>query len=180
MAAEQQQAQPKRRRVWLRRAGGAVLLLLAILIAFHRPIFFHGTRYFIIRAAKQQKLALDYKMSGSIFTTLTVTDLHAKPTEPGPVERLEIRTLNLRYTLWGLIRKGLPGLLKEIDLRDADVIVNPAQSVPPKPNAPEQQVKFPALFPERLNIAGLNLTVRQADGDFEMTGVYLSLEPTTD
>src|SRR5437588_9508096 len=113
MAANSKQPQRKGR-PRLRRAFSVAGILLAILIAFHRPIFFHGTRYFIIRAAKQQKLALDYKMSGSIFTTLTVTDLHAKPTEPGPVERLEIRTLNLRYTLWGLIRKGLPGLLREI------------------------------------------------------------------
>lgn len=80
-----------------------------------------------MRLAKAQQLELEYEMGGTIFTTLTVRNLRAKPTEPGPIERLEIRSLKLRYSLTGLLRRGLPGLLKDVDLRDAFVIIAPAK-----------------------------------------------------
>src|SRR4029453_1041002 len=108
MNATEKMAKPRWRR-WLERIGLGLLALVVLLAIFHRPLFFEGTRYFIVRAAEQQHLDLTYEMSGSIFTTLSVSTLLGIPTEPGPVQRLEIGTLNLRYSLIGLIRHGLPG-----------------------------------------------------------------------
>ena len=84
---------PTRRGRWLRRIGLALLVLFVLLAVFHRPLFFEGTRYFIVRAAKQQHLDLSYDASGSIFTTLTISNLRGIPTEQGPIQRLEIGTL---------------------------------------------------------------------------------------
>ena len=82
---------PKRRRGrWLRRIGLILLVLFVLLGVFHRPLFFEGTRYFIVRAAEQQHLDLSYNASGSIFTTLTISNLRGIPTEQGPIQRLEI------------------------------------------------------------------------------------------
>jgi len=50
-------AKPRPRR-WLRRIGLGLLTLVASLAIFHRPLFFEGTRYFIVRAVKQQHLDL--------------------------------------------------------------------------------------------------------------------------
>ena len=103
MSATEETARPRWRR-WLKRIGLGLLALVVLLAIFHRPLFFEGTRYFIVRVAQQQHLDLTYEVSGSIFTTLSISNLRGIPTEPGPVQRLEIGTLNLRYSLIGLIR----------------------------------------------------------------------------
>lgn len=168
----------KRKGHWLRRIGWTLATLILLLALFHRPLVFRGTKYLLVRLAKEQKLDLSYDISGSIFTTLTVVNLHAKPTEPGPVERLEVGTLNLRYSLVGLIRKGLPGLLKDLDLRDAYVVVDPAKSVPREKAVKEQKgAKFPALFPERVNLQNINFISRSPTGDTELAGLYFNLDP---
>jgi hypothetical protein len=168
-------AKPRRR--WLKRLGLSVLALVVILAIFHRPLFFEGTRYFIVRAAKQQHLDLSYDISGSIFTTLSISNLRAIPTEPGPIERLEIGTLNLRYSLIGLIRRGLPGLLELVDLRNAYIEITPAEPLPAEKEKEPQQLKFPALFPRVLNIENFNFLVRGPKGNTEIAGLFLSLLP---
>lgn len=156
----------------------SLLGLLVLLGLFHRPLIFRGTKYFVVRLAKEQKLDLDYTIGGSIFTTLTISNLRGKPTDPGPIERLEIGTLNLRYSIPGAIRNGLSGLLKDVDLRDVFVVVDPAKSVPrEKKTADQKGAKFPALFPERLNLANINFTSRSAGGDTELKGFYFNLDP---
>ena len=102
MSANDTPEKPRKPRRWLKRLGLGLLGAVVLLAIFHRPLFFEGTRYFIVRAAKQQNLDLSYEISGSIFTTLSISNLRANPAEPGPVERLEIGTLNLRYSLIGL------------------------------------------------------------------------------
>jgi autotransporter translocation and assembly factor TamB len=168
---------PKRRGRWLRWIGLALLVLLVLLGIFHRPIFFEGTRYFIVRAAKQQHLDLSYDASGSIFTTLTISNLRGIPTEQGPIQRLEIGTLNLRYSLIGLIREGLPGLLKLVDVRNAYIEVTPAQPLPPEKERQPQQFKFPALFPDILNLENINFITHGPTGNTELSGLFLSLLP---
>ena len=168
---------PKRRGRWLRWIGLALLLLLVLLALFHRPIFFEGTRYFIVRAAKQQHLDLSYDASGSIFTTLTISNLRGTPTEQGPIQRLEIGTLNLRYSLIGLIREGFPGLLKLVDIRDAYIEITPAEPLPADKERQPQQFKFPALFPDILNLENINFIAHGPNGNTELSGLFLSLLP---
>jgi hypothetical protein len=130
MNATSDVAKPRRR--WPKRIGIGLLALVALLATFHRPLFFEGTRYFIVRAAKQQHLDLSYDISGSIFTTLTVSNLRGVPTEQGPIQRLEIGTLHLQYSLIGWLRHGLPGLLKLIDGRNVHVEITPGEPLPPE------------------------------------------------
>ena len=131
---------------------------------FHRPLFFEGTRYFIVRAAEQQHLDLSYDASGSILTTLTISNLRGIPTEQGPIQRLEIETLNLRYSLIGLIRHGLPGFLKLVDIRNAYIEITPAEPLPPEKERKPQQFKFPALFPDTLNLENINFIAHGPTG----------------
>ena len=154
-----------------------MLVLLVLLGIFHRPLFFEGTRYFIVRAAKQQHLDLSYDASGSIFTTLTISNLRGIPTEQGPIQRLEIGTLNLRYSLIGLIREGLPGLLKLVDIRNAYIEITPAEPLPPEKERQPQQFKFPALFPDILNLENINFIAHGPTGNTELSGLFLSLLP---
>ncbi len=176
MSATGNASKPRRRR-WLRRIGLGLLALVVLLAIFHRPLFFEGTRYFIVRAAQQQHLDLSYEMSGSIFTTLSVSNLRGIPTEPGPVQRLEIGTLNLRYSLIGLMRHGLPGFLKLADARNVYVEVTPGEPLPPEKERKPQQFKFPALFPDLLNIENVNFIAHGPNGNTELAGLSFSLLP---
>ncbi len=174
---EKQAPPPRKRRKWLRRVLWTFLGLILLLALFHRPIIFEGTRYFVVRAAKQQKLDLTYEMRGSIFTTLSVINLKAVPTEPGPIQRLELGTLNLRYSLIDLVRDGLPAFLKEVDVRDVFVELTPGEPLPPEKEEKPQSFKFPALFPELLNLANVNLIVHAPTGDTVVEGFFFSLLP---
>lgn len=173
----QLQKPPIRKRRWLKRVGIGFLALFVLLALFHRPLFFEGTRYFILRAAKQQNLNLDYEMSGSIFTTLTIENLKAKPTEQGPIQRLEVGTLNIQYSLVDLIRKGLPAFLKLLEVRDVYVELTPGEPLPPDKEEKPQQFKFPALFPDTLNLENVNVFIRAPTGNTEVAGAFFSLLP---
>lgn len=154
-----------------------LLGLILLLGIFHRPIIFEGTRYFVVRAAKQQNLDLSYDISGSIFTTLSVINLKAVPTEQGPIQRLEVGLLNLRYSLVDLIREGLPAFLKEVDLRNVYVELTPGEPLPPEKEEKPQAFKFPAIFPKLLNIENVNLVVHASTGDTVLEGFSFSLLP---
>ena len=172
-------AKPKsggRRRVW--RGARTLLSLLVLLAVFHRPIIFRAAKYFAVRMAREQKLEIGFVMGGSIFTTLTVTNLRARLTEPGPVEGLEIGTLKLRYSLVGFMRKGLPGLLKDVDLREVSVVIDPAKAMAREnPMKDQKGGKFPDLFPERLNVENVNFISRSQQRDTELSGLYFNFAP---
>ncbi len=150
------------------------MLLLAVL---HRPIFFAGTRYLLNRVAQQQQLDLSYEIRGSIFTTLSVVDLRATPTESGPIQRLDIGTLNLTYSLWNLIRDGFPAFLKEVDIRNVFIELTPEIPPPAARGKKPQSFKFPALFPELLNLENFNLLIHSPQGDTTLEGFFFSLLP---
>ena len=160
-----------------KRAALVLLGLFTLLAIFRRPLLFRLTRYFIARAAEQQNLSLNYEMSGSIFTNLRITKLTATPKESGPVEQLEIGSLRLSYSLWGLMRKGLPGFLKSAALADAMSVIDPSKSLPPAKKRKKQSIKFPALLPEKLSIENLNFASRQTGADLVIKGFNLLLDP---
>lgn len=174
---EQSTKEPPTRRKWLRRFGIGFLCVVVLLAMFHRPIFFAGTRYFVLRAAKQQNLELSYEIRGSIFTTLSVLNLRATPIESGPIQRLEIGTLNLSYSLWDLVRDGLPAFLKEVDIHDVFIELTPEEPLPAEKDKEPQAFKFPALFPSMLNMVNVNLVIHAPQGDTILEGFSFSLLP---
>lgn len=166
-----------RLRLWLRWLAAAFLTLILLLVVFHRPLVFEGTRYFIVRAAEQQHLDLRYEIDGSIFTTLEIKDLRAVPTEQGPIQRLEIGALRLRYSLVDLVRSGMPAFLELVEVQDVFVEITPEEPLPPDKEKKPQQFKFPALFPEILRIVNVNVLVHAKDGDTVLEGLHFSLLP---
>lgn len=174
-----QKVNPKRPRVrrWLRRLGAGLLFCVLVLAVFHRPIVFEGTRYFVVRAAQQQNLDLSYDIGGSIFTTLEILNLRALPTEEGPVQRLEVGAIRLRYSLVDLVREGLPAFLQLVDVRDVFVEITPEEPLPADKEKEPQQSKFPALFPETLRLENIHVLVRGTEGDTVVEGLHFSLLP---
>ena len=68
------------RRGWFRRVFRWGLLLLAVAVVFHRPL----VRFIAIQIAARQHLALDFHLSGTVFTNLNVTGIHVAPNGTGP------------------------------------------------------------------------------------------------
>lgn len=168
---------PPPRKKWLRRFKIGFLSVVLLLALFHRPIFFAGTRYFVLQAAKEQNLDLTYEMRGSIFTNLSVVNLRATPTKSGPIQRLEIGTLNLSYSLWDLVRDGLPAFLQQVDLRDVFIELTPEKPRPAAKETAPQAFKFPVLFPSLLNLVNVNLVIHGPEGDTVLEGLSFSLLP---
>ncbi len=176
MSGEKSQS-PPRWKVWLKRIGLGLLVLVLVIVTFHRPLFFEGIRYFVLRAAKQQNLEIDYTMNGSIFTTLSVTNLKATPVEPGPIQRMEIGSLHLRYSLWDLLRGGLPAFLEELHFRDVYIEMEPGEPLPPEKEEELQAFKFPALIPDVLALDNVNFVLRAPTGNTVLEGLTFTLSP---
>lgn len=166
-----------RGRRWLRGPGLGVHVLLVLLAAFHRPLIFELTRYFIIRIAKLQNLEVEYGMGGSIIATLRVENFRARPTEAGPIQRIDIGMINLRYSLWGSLRGGPPALLKLVEVRDVLVELAADESLQRGKSESPQTVEFPALFPETLRLENITFISRGSGGDTEVRGLTMTLLP---
>ncbi len=157
--------------------GIGVLVAILLLVVFHRPLVFEGTRYFVVRTAQQQHLAIDYEIDGTIFSSLSVKNLRARPTEPGPVQRLEIGSLVLEYSLWDALRDGLPALLRVVAVRDVFVELTPAAPLPPEKTKAPQAFKFPAVFPALLELENINVLVHGPQGATRIEALDFSLYP---
>ncbi len=164
------------RRRWRKRLGLGFLGLV-LLAVFHRPLIFELTRYFIARVAKQQNLEVDYEMAGSIFTTLRVENFRARPTEGGPVQRIDIGLIHLRYNLWGFLWTGPPALLRLVEVRDVLVELAADESLPPEKTEGSRTLRVPAFFPETLRLENINFISRGSGGDTEVRGLSMTLLP---
>ncbi len=173
----------------LRRLRWPILTLLALvatLFAFHRPLVFELTRRLLVRTAADQQLRLTYELGGSIFTTLRVTNVVADPDPDSPIRKLTIGEIGLQYSLLGWVKDGYPGLLKSIRLTNFDLEIDQSKFTPrpqkrrnPKTSNPQnlETLKFPLLFPERVEITNFSFISRSANGDFTFTGFTLLLLP---
>ena len=163
---------------------GVALLLVAI---FHRPLFDHGVRFLAIRIAAHEHLNLDLRLSGTIFTNLTVTGIHVSPTgaAPTPVRRIEIDRLHLDYSIWSLLRHGIGELLRSYEIVNASLELDAL----PSKSAPEREEKHeiadtlnnilgqPAFYADRVRIQNFNITVRSESNVTVIKNFNLTLDP---
>ena len=151
----------KRPRPWRRRIIRALLVLLALVLLFHRPIIFRIGRHFVDHYAAIGHLRVDCTFEGSIFTSLALRNLHVSPTGPSIVESIDIDYVRTEYSLWDWMRRGPTELLKDVELRNARVVLDPAKSsVTPRIPDPDERLKIFPIFPERLRISDANVFVR--------------------
>src|SRR5215467_6032624 len=138
---------------------------VGLLIIFHRPVLLAIFREVALRYARRENLKMDFRLEGNPFTYLTIRNLHAIPTGPSPIESIEIDSLNVDYSLFGLVRHGTSHLLQDIDLRGAQVVLNPAMAPPPR-SRPKKKPTLPDNFPERIRLADATLIIREKPNDF--------------
>jgi TamB, inner membrane protein subunit of TAM complex len=173
--AEENQAQVTRHGLW-RRVLVGLAVCVALLIIFHRPILLAIGRQIALRYAAGQNLKIDFRLEGNPFSQLTVRNLRALPTGASAIESIDIDSLNVDYSLLGLARHGLSHFLQAVELRSAQVVLNPARAPPPKPR-PKQKLKLPSVFPERIRLGDTTLVIRDKPNDFVIEHVDLDLNP---
>src|SRR5262249_19772560 len=113
---------------------------------------------------------------GNPFSYLTIRDLHAVPTGPSAIESVDIDSLYVDYSLFGLMRHGVSHLLQDVQLRGAQVVLYPARAPLPKPR-PKQKPALPDAFPERIRLTDTTLIIRERPNDFVIEHADLDLNP---
>jgi hypothetical protein len=147
-----------------------------LLLIFHRPILLATIRHFAIRYATKEKLKLEFRLEGNPFSYLTVRNLHAVPTGPSAIESVGVDSLYVDYSLFGFARHGVSHLLQNVEVRGAQVVLDPARAPLPKPR-PKKKQTLPDVFPERIRLADATLIIRGSPNDFVIEHTDLDLNP---
>ncbi len=147
---------------WRRRAIVALCLFGALLLIFHRPVLLTIGRQLARHYAAKENLRADFRLEGSVFTYLSVRNLHVAPKGRSAVESIDADLVRVDYSLLGLIRHGMSQFLGNVDVRSARVVLNPRnapEEIHPKKQPERTKQELPAVFPARLRISDATLIV---------------------
>jgi hypothetical protein len=176
MVAENDQKEVRRPgRIWHRVVIG-LAVCAALLIVFHRPILLAIGRQIVLRYAARENLKIDFRLDGNPFSHLTVRNIRAFPTGASAIESIDIDQLYVDYSLFGLAGHGLSHFLEDVELRSAQIVLNPARAPPHKPR-PKQKLTLPSVFPERIRLTDVTLVIRNKPNDFVVEHLDLDLNP---
>ncbi|MDQ6656065.1 MAG: translocation/assembly module TamB domain-containing protein, partial [Verrucomicrobiota bacterium] len=164
-------------RTWLKRVGIAFAVLFLLLVAFHRPILQTVARKLAIHFAAQQNLKVDLRVEGSILGGVVLRNVHAAATGPSALQSADIDFVRVDYSLWGLLRHGMSALLKNVEVRNANIVLDPAQAPPVPPPEPNKKFTLPAFFPDRLTLSDVNLRMASTPNDLIVQHLSVELLP---
>ena len=172
-------ATPKRFR-WLKYLAGGLPVLIILALVFYQPIIFGIAQVVAQQVAKSQAFDLQFKIGGSIFSSLYVEDLHLQPL-PGntklPVERVDARRIALRYDLPALFKRDFPNVVDLIELKNVDVVVRPSsEPAPPQGQTKSSGLRIPAVIPKKIDIQDVDLLVRTPTGNLEVKNFALEFQ----
>jgi hypothetical protein len=162
-----------------RRVLVAAGVLCALLLILHRPLLLYLGREIAVRYAAKQNLKLTVQFEGNIFTNLSARNVHAVTVGHSDVESIDVDLAHVDYSLFGLMRHGMSQFLRNIDLKSARVVLNPAKA-PSKSNPKKaSKAELPDIFPERIRLTNATLIVRDKPHDLVIEHVDLDLNPRT-
>ncbi len=168
---------------WLKYFFLGLLPLFALFVVFYQPIFFGVAQLVAQQFAKSQAFSLHFKIKGSIFSNLTVEDLHLQPLPENtklPLERIDAKRVKLRYNLFSLFKKDFPNVIELVELRDVDIVVRtPSEPLPP-PQLDPNGFRIPVILPKKIDAQDLSLVVRGQDGDLELNHLGIQFQQGTE
>ena len=104
---------------WRRRALIALGIFCLLLLIFHRPLLLYTGRKIALHYAAREHLKVEFRLEGSVFTNLTVRNLHAAPTGPSDVESIDVDFARANYGFFTLLRHGISNALQNVEVRSA-------------------------------------------------------------
>lgn len=171
---------PKKGR-WGRLFWRSVLLGLALLLVFHQPILRALLWDSVIRLAAKHQVTISGQLRGSVWTHLTLQDVHATSAGPVPFDSIDIDRLRLEYNLWELYRRGPAHAVTYYNLRNAHLALAPVRS---STDEEKKLARFlrnilqqPAMYSDRAQIENFNLTIRTRHGLFVWNDIHALLDP---
>jgi autotransporter translocation and assembly factor TamB len=174
---EDGQIDSQRDLTWRQRTAIAVAVFCALLIIFHRPLLLSLGHWLVQHYASKENLKLDFRLEGNVFTNLTIRNLHATPTGPSPVESVDADFVHADYSLLGLARHGVSNLLRNVEVRSARIVLDPAKRLKPRLPKPNERDELPSVFPERVRLADATLIIRDTPHDFIIEHADVDLDP---
>ena len=163
---------------WRRRALIALGIFCTLLLIFHRPLLLYIGRKIALHYAAKENLKVSFRLEGSVFSNLTIRDLHAAPTGPSDVESIDLDFARVDYGLFTLLRHGISNALQNVEVRSARIVMNPDKTpLRPRPPNPKNKIELPDIFPERIHIADATIIVRNRPHDFVAEHANVDLDP---
>ncbi|HEU0209140.1 MAG TPA: translocation/assembly module TamB domain-containing protein [Candidatus Udaeobacter sp.] len=175
MADDDRSKKGRHRHIW-RRALIGLAVFVVLLIVSYRPILLTIARQIGVWYANKNNLKIDFRLEGNPLSYLTLRNVHGVATGPSAIESIDIESLYVDYSLLGLLRHGASHLLQDIELRGAQVALNPATPPPAKPH-PKHKPSLPSIFPERIRLMDTTLIVRGRPNDLLVEHADLDLNP---
>ena len=168
-------------RGWKRRAWIALAIFGALVLIFHRPLLQGLVRQIALHYAAKENLKMDFRLEGNVFTGLTVRNFHAVAIGPSDVESIDADFAHGDYSLWRFLRHGPTDAFRNIEVRCARFVLNPAGTpLKVRPPKVDERIRLPGIIPaERLRLSDVDLVVRNQPHDFVMQHVDLDLNPRT-
>ena len=111
-----------------------------------------------------------------MLTNIVLRNVHAVATGPSALQAADVDYVRADFSLWKLMTTGTSELLKNIEVRNAIVVVDPAKA-PQKVDKPDEKFTVPAFFPHRLVLSDINLRVVGTPTDMLVEHLSLDLEP---
>lgn len=170
---EDGQAKFQRRGKWRGRALIALAVLFGLVLIFHRPLLLGLGRQVVLHYAAREHVKAEFRLEGTVFNGLVMRNLHAVTIGPGPIESIDAETVRADYSLLALLLHGPSQLLRNVEVRSAQIVLNPAKAA----SRPHKKIRLPALFPERGKFVDTTLIVRDAPRDLAIEHVDLDLDP---
>ncbi len=171
--------QPRRRRSWIRWLLIGLATVFLLLVVFHGPILRAVVHAVAVKVAAGKNLKLDLRVEGGVLGEITLRNVHASATGPSAVQSFDGDLIHAQYSLTDLLFHGTANFLKDIEVRKVTAVFDPAKAPSPSPTPPEKPGKFslPAYFPDRLQVANVNLTVRGQPEETVVRNFNIGLYP---
>ena len=171
--------QPHRSRSWIRRLLIGLATSFLLFAVFHGPILRSVVRSSAVHFAAQRHLKLDFQIEGGVLGGIELRNVRVTPTGPSAVQSLDADLIRADYSLTGLLFHGMPGFLKNVEVRNVTAVLDPAKAAAPQPTRPTRpnEISLPAFWPDRLQMRNVNLTIRGQPEDTVVRNLTLGLYP---
>ena len=118
---------------WLKYLLRGLLVLLLLVVVFYQQIIFGVAQLVGQEVAKSQAFSLQFKIHGSIISSLYIEDLHLQPRPENttlPLERVDAKRIAVRYNLFNLLKKDFLNVVELVEVKNVDLVRPPRRPVP--------------------------------------------------
>jgi hypothetical protein len=167
---------PPQQRRWVKRGLFALLTVFVLMVVAHRPLLRVAVNWAGQHYAAKNGYQLEWQVSGSIISDLSVSDGRLIGESGARIKMLEWRKASFDYSLWGLLTKGLAEGAHRVALKDVSIEVDarPRTDVPNKKASPA----LPDIWLQSLDLQNINARVITGEGDVVLEEFTLLLDDT--